>query len=393
MRTYKYAVCAAALAVACSPVTALDGPGKPTTSLKSQTAGHYVAKLLKPSKSEDAVDFGAFVLPGKAAWSVKAGLYFASWYFFNIFYNVANKKSLNALNLPWLQSLACVAVGLPYIFTMWAVGARSTPVISKELVPAIAQQSLLHAMGNVGGNVAFGAGALGFAHVLKSCEPAFTAVFSGLITGKWDHPYVYLTLVPIMGGVAYASASELNFNMLQFVAAMVSNIAFSLRAILGKISMSNENVRKVSKLDGPNTFATLQLGATIFTIPAVIAMEGLQALNPPSHPNWKKAIGKLDHSGTLITDGYLWKQLILAGLMFQLYYECAFLALDAVSPVTHAIGNNLKRIVIVVTSVLIFGQKMTTQSMIGSSIAIGGVLLYGQVKEAYSGKAKAASKK
>ena len=30
-------------------------------------------------------------------------------------------------------------------------------------------------------------------------------VFSGLITGKWDHPYVYLTLVPIMGGVAYAS--------------------------------------------------------------------------------------------------------------------------------------------------------------------------------------------
>jgi len=64
-----------------------------------------------------------------------------------------------------------------------------------------------------------------------------------------------------------------------------------------------------------------------------------------------------------------------------------------VSPVTHAIGNNLKRIVIVVTSVLIFGQKMTTQSMIGSSIAIGGVLLYGQVKEAYSGKAKAASKK
>jgi len=275
---------------------------------------------------------------------------------------------------------------------MWAVGARPTPVITKDLVPAISQQAFLHAAGNVGGNVAFGAGALGFAHVLKSCEPAFTAVFSGLITGKWDHPYVYLTLVPIMGGVAYASASELNFNMLQFVAAMVSNVAFSLRAILGKVSMSNEKVRKVSKLDGPNTFATLQIGATLFTIPAVIAMEGFSALLPNSHPNWKKAIGKLDHAGTLITEGYLWKQLILSGLMFQLYYECAFLALDAVSPVTHSIGNNLKRIVIVVTSVIIFGQKMSTQSMIGSSVAIGGVLLYGQVKEAYSNKAKSASK-
>ena len=121
----------------------------------------------------------------------------------------------------------------------------------------------------------------------------------------------------------------------------------------------------------------------------------------------------LSTSGTLITEGYLWKQLILSGLMFQvreiergrggekrararerqreqesdseskratasaragggkdddsqlqkkqLYYECAFLALDAVSPVTHSIGNNLKRIVIVVTSVIIFGQTMSTQ--------------------------------
>jgi hypothetical protein len=48
-------------------------------------------------------------------------------------------------------------------------------------------------------------------------------------------------------------------------------------------------------------------------------------------------------------------------LCSQLYYEAAFLALDAVSPITHSIGNNIKRIVIVVTSVIIFGQKMSTK--------------------------------
>ena len=48
-------------------------------------------------------------------------------------------------------------------------------------------------------------------------------------------------------------------------------------------------------------------------------------------------------------------------LCAQLYYEAAFLALDAVSPITHSIGNNIKRIVIVVTSVIIFGQKMSTK--------------------------------
>ncbi len=48
------------------------------------------------------------------AWGLKTTTYFGLWYFFNIFYNVANKKALNALNLPWLQSLACVGT-LPFL--------------------------------------------------------------------------------------------------------------------------------------------------------------------------------------------------------------------------------------------------------------------------------------
>jgi hypothetical protein len=46
---------------------------------------------------------------------------------------------------------------------------------------------------------------------------------------------------------------------------------FSLTGPVG--ALFSRQVRKVSKLDGPNTFATLQIGATLFTIPAVIAME------------------------------------------------------------------------------------------------------------------------
>ena len=42
------------------------------------------------------------------------------------------------------------------------------------------------------------------------------------------------------------------------------------------------------------------------------------ARRPPSHPNWAKAKkAGLDHSGDAITDHYLWKQLVLSGVMFQ----------------------------------------------------------------------------
>ena len=58
----------------------------------------------------------------------------------------------------------------------------------------------------------------------------------------------------------------------------------------------------------------------------------------------------------------------------------AFLTLDNVAPVTHALGNTIKRVVIILTSVLVFGTKMTPQCVVGSSVAILGVLLYSLAK-------------
>eukprot|EP00292_Cryptomonas_paramecium_P005438 CAMPEP_0113679144 /NCGR_PEP_ID=MMETSP0038_2-20120614/10418_1 /TAXON_ID=2898 /ORGANISM="Cryptomonas paramecium" /LENGTH=403 /DNA_ID=CAMNT_0000597017 /DNA_START=109 /DNA_END=1320 /DNA_ORIENTATION=+ /assembly_acc=CAM_ASM_000170 len=369
---------------------AIDAPGgKPSSKPKKQTLGNYAKLFLRPSKSEADIDAYAFVIPGKIGWAAKTSFYFGLWYFFNIFYNVANKKALNALNLPWMQSLACVGVGTPYIGLLWLLGIQAAPKLTSTQFNALAPSIACHSAGNVGGNIAFGSGALGFAHVLKSMEPAFTAIFSGVITGKWKSLYEYAALLPIMGGVAYASASELNFNMLQFVSAMVSNVGFSLRSVWSKEIMSWD--RSVTKMDGPNTFRVLQVGSTLLTIPFVLAVEGWRALFPWTHPNWKAAIGKLDHAGQMITPAYLWSQIILSGLAFQLYYEASYLALDAVTPITYSVGNNIKRIVIVITSVIVFGQKMNTQSIIGSGIALGGVFAYSMISDYFANQAKAAA--
>mmetsp|Transcript_24995 Transcript_24995/g.46088 ORF Transcript_24995/g.46088 Transcript_24995/m.46088 type:complete len:109 (+) Transcript_24995:3-329(+) len=66
----------------------------------------------------------------------------------------------------------------------------------------------------------------------------------------------------------------------------------------------------------------------------------------------------------------------LSGCSYYLYNEVAFLALGKVNPVTHAVGNTIKRVVIIVASVVAFKTPMSTGSIIGSSIAIAGTLLY-----------------
>ena len=80
---------------------------------------------------------------------------------------------------------------------------------------------------------------------------------------------------------------------------------------------------------------------------------------------------------------YLWVQSLLAGAFYYLYNEVAFLALGRVNPVTHAVGNTIKRVVIIIASVIAFNTPISRLGVIGSSIAITGTLLYSLAKNKY----------
>ena len=61
---------------------------------------------------------------------------------------------------------------------------------------------------------------------------------------------------------------------------------------------------------------------------------------------------------------------ITSSLPLTLYH------IQQVNPVTHAVGNTIKRVVIIVASVIAFKTPMSTGSIVGSSIAIAGTLMY-----------------
>ncbi|CAM9226205.1 unnamed protein product, partial [Phaeothamnion confervicola] len=69
--------------------------------------------------------------------------------------------------------------------------------------------------------------------------------------------------------------------------------------------------------------------------------------------------------------------------------QVAFYCLNAIHPITHAVGNTIKRVVLIGVSVVVFQHELTPLSILGSSIAIAGVLLYSLAKNAYA-KAKKA---
>ena len=301
--------------------------------------------------------------------TLKTASFFALWYLFNIGYNIYNKKALNALPIPYTQAALQLAVGVPYAFFLWTTGLRKAPKLSADNVKTLIPVSLGHLGTHIGAVVSLGAGAVSFTHIVKASEPVVSAALSAVMLGAIYHPVTYLTLLPIVGGVALASLKELSFTWLGFIAAMISNVSSALRGILAKKTMGGgvgENMTEA------NIYAVLTILATIFILPIALIME------PPAAVS--ACISSALATSTAKT---LWAHSLLAGAFYYLYNEVAFLALGRVNPVTHAIGNTVKRVVIIIASVIAFKTPISMLGIIGSAIAIFGTLLYSLAKSKF----------
>ena len=64
---------------------------------------------------------------------------------------------------------------------------------------------------------------------------------------------------------------------------------------------------------------------------------------------------------------------------------------QGVSPVTFSVGNTMKRVAVVVSSVLFFKNPVAMLNWVGSGVAIFGTFLYSLAKDKAANEAKAAS--
>lgn len=292
--------------------------------------------------------------------------YFMLWYIFNIGYNIYNKQALNVLSYPWTIATIQMASGIPYFLTLWLTGLRSAPKLTLPELGKLLPIALCHTGVHVGAVIALGAGAVSFAHIVKASEPVATCVLNGIILKEVLPLPVYFTLIPIIGGVAIASMKELSFTVLALASAMLSNLSSAARGVLSKKTMSGSPIGE--NMTAQNLYAVLTAMSTCILIPMMLLIEGTSFI-----PAFKSLVST---PGGAFTNKSLSLLLALGGLTYYAYNEVAFLALGKVNPVTHAVGNTIKRVVIIVASVIAFKTPMSRGSVIGSSIAIAGTLMY-----------------
>ncbi|CAN4103467.1 unnamed protein product [Withania somnifera] len=205
--------------------------------------------------------------------------------------------------------------------------------------------------------------AVSFTHIIKSGEPAFSVLISSLLLGETFPLPVYLSLLPIIGGCALAAVTELNFNLTGFMGAMISNLAFVFRNIFSKKGMKGKSV------GGMNYYACLSMMSLLILTPFAIAVEGPQvwALG------WQNAVSQ-------IGPNFVW-WMVAQSVFYHLYNQVSYMSLNEISPLTFSVGNTMKRISVIVSSIIIFQNPIQPVNALGAAIAIFGTFLYSQAKQ------------
>lgn len=145
-----------------------------------------------------------------------------------------------------MVQLTIVNFVVPFLIMLSGKPQRS--LSRAQLVRWILPLALLKTFASISSHVSLLKVPVAYSHTIKALMPIFAVLLSRLLLGTRHSRLTYWSLVPIVLGVLVASMTELAFDLVGLVAALLSCLAFSLQSILSKQALSKYNLDKYTIL-------------------------------------------------------------------------------------------------------------------------------------------------
>ncbi|KAF9959120.1 suppressor of loss of ypt1 [Mortierella alpina] len=329
------------------------------------------------------------------------------WYMSSAVTNNIGKQIMNQFRYPvtltfvqfWFVSVFCFVAGVGFNMTKMRKPTRAIVELTAPLVG-------FQVVGHVFSSVAISRVPLSVVHTVKALTPLFTVLFYRVVLGTTYSQAVYLSLVPLTAGVMLACRMSLEFNnMVGLCCALLSTLVFVMQNVFTKKILSsgskaksqqqgehhgmgglgnNESIATESgsgegsggnqKLDKINILFYSSTMAAVCMIPMWLYTEGWTLMFA------EDPLGRAEGStGTWAVISWL---LFLNGVSHFFQNFLAFSVLALTSPVTYSIASLIKRIVVIIASIVYFHQTLGTTQWTGVCLTFWGLWMYNSAKNA-----------
>ncbi|KAF9320149.1 suppressor of loss of ypt1 [Podila horticola] len=360
------------------------------TTFGSSSSAPSVSVSLDPSSAR-----GMLLKLYKAS---KLPLLCLAWYLSSAVTNNIGKQIMNQFRYPvTLTFIQFLFVSL-FCFLSGTVGLTKIRSPTVGIMQMTAPLVGFQVVGHVFSSVAISRVPLSVVHTIKALSPLFTVVFYRVILGTTYSRAVYISLVPLTAGVMLACRLSLEFNnLVGLVCALASTLVFVTQNVFtkrilfstkakqsaglgnkdnGEDSVDDVGSQNAQKLDKLNILFYSSTFAALCMVPIWLYAEGMGLMFPDESGVYHHPAG---HQAGFWSVAWL---LFLNGFSHFFQNVFAFSVLALTSPVTYSIASLIKRIIVIVASIVYFHQTLGTTQWTGVCMTFWGLWLYNSAKNA-----------
>jgi drug/metabolite transporter (DMT)-like permease len=209
------------------------------------------------------------------------------------------------------------------------------------------------------GNMSLRYVSVNFNQVMRSLVPGAVMVLGTIVFGKTFSLRKKLSVLPVMVGVALACLGDMTFTTLGLVTTVFCVILAAL-----KVALSGEMLTGEMKLPPLDLLATMTPLALAQTFALALFLGELTDI----HRRWDELIG----SGA-------WPPVILSGLLSFTLNITSFKANKLTSPLTLSIVANVKQVLLIALSTVLFDVPVAPINAVGIVIVILGSMRYSMI--------------